>query len=132
MRWQLSGALRAKLRDTLLDQFPSMRAMISGRNTAIVAPNQWLAVNYAMWLRAVGLTIPQDISIVGFDNFLLLRPTSVSTVVMALADVGYASAHIFLGDVPVKTDRWGNVYRPPTFLDRGSIGPPRRSHRRLV
>ena len=61
----------------------------------------------------------------------MVRVGTVSSVDLNLDDLGYAAAHLLIGDVPVKADRLGNIAIQPTLIDRGSVGRPRRESHAL-
>jgi len=58
--------------------------------TAIVASNDWTAIGALHAIAAAGLRVPQDISVVGFDDIPLVSYTNpaLTTVRMSAADVG--------------------------------------------
>jgi DNA-binding LacI/PurR family transcriptional regulator len=72
----------------------------------------------------VGLSVPRDVSIISFDNSVECRNFPVSTIDFGFSRLGYRAAHVFIGDIPVKADRYGNVPGICTLVDRGSIGKP--------
>jgi len=117
---------RRALCGVLLDAVPSLTGLVSRGCTALVALNQSMAVCTFDWLRLVGLDVPADISLISFDDYLPLANHPISTVDFGFSNLGYQAAHIFIGDIPVRTDRWGNVAGKPRLVDRGSLGPPRR------
>ncbi|MBD3392146.1 MAG: hypothetical protein GF418_08715, partial [Chitinivibrionales bacterium] len=118
--------MQSLLRDCLAQDVPSLAAIAARRDcTAVLAPNQWLAINYYYWFRFAGFEVPSDLSIIGFDNRLPFEAHPVSTVDFKLDYLGYAAAHALLGDVPVNADRQGNIPSLPAVLDRGTLGRPR-------
>ena len=90
--------------------------------TAIIAPNDHLALQYLFWFRAAGISVPRDVSLVSFENSLFSRGTSLSTLDFDMADLGYHAAQVFLTMVPPPSDRKGNLPGRCRFIDRGSIG----------
>lgn len=60
------------------------------RPTAIVASNDWTAIGALRAIHAAGLRVPEDISVVGFDDIPLVSYTTppLTTVRMSAADVG--------------------------------------------
>jgi DNA-binding LacI/PurR family transcriptional regulator len=124
--------LRNMHREELVRTVPSLASLITEHSaTAIIGMNQKLAVNYYYWLKNVGISIPDDISLVSFDNIPILGPHPISSVDFRRNDLGYAAAHIFIRDVPVKADRRGNIDARPEFFDRGSLAPSRSPDVRL-
>ena len=66
--------------------------------TAIIAENDWLAILLMQQLRSFELHIPDDLSIIGFDNIPaahLLSP-ALTTVALPLIDMGTTAAHLLL------------------------------------
>jgi DNA-binding transcriptional regulator YhcF (GntR family) len=116
---------RRALRDELVRSVPSLASLVEKGCTAVVTLNQYMGVNTLYWLKLVGLEPPRDMSLISFDNIPSLANHPISTVDFGLANLGYQAAHLFIGDIPVRADRLGNMGSEPTFIDRGSIGPPR-------
>ncbi|MBD3390490.1 MAG: GntR family transcriptional regulator [Chitinivibrionales bacterium] len=130
----LGGALRSapgktarrRFREEMARRMPSLTALLSSPDiTAVIAPNQWHAVNYYHWCVLMGLRVPRDISILSFDNWLPFSRHPLSTIDQKLDSLGFRAAHLFIEDIPVKADARGNVHCDPVCIDRGSIGPPR-------
>ncbi|MBD3392460.1 MAG: GntR family transcriptional regulator [Chitinivibrionales bacterium] len=110
----------------LLSRTPTLSALLSDpKLTAIIAGNEWLAITYYYWLTRAGISIPRDLSIVGFDNYRRFMQHPSATLDLKLDELGYLAAHLFIGDVPIRRDRRGNVAARPEFIDRGAIGPAR-------
>ena len=85
--------------------------------TAIVASNDWTAIGALHAIGAAGLRVPQDISIVGFDDIPLVSYTNpaLTTVRMSAAEVG-ATAFQALFSL-IGGDRLeGDTYQVPTKL----------------
>lgn len=92
--------------------------------TAYVCQTDMIAVGVARALRADGLSIPDDVSVVGFDDMPLasyLTP-SLSTVRAPFHEVGVTAGRIAVGDLPY--DR--PIVLPSEFLARESSGRVRR------
>jgi len=121
------------LRRELSNAFPSLATLLKDtKATAVLALNQRLAVNYYYWFLYAGYRIPRDLSLATFDNSGILSPHPISTINWGLDDLGYRAAHILIGDLPVRADKWGNVRVAPQFVDRGSIAPPSTSAAKRV
>jgi len=116
---------RDSLRAKLLAQTPSLIGLLVQQGvTAILALNDGMAREIYLWTRYVGLSVPRDVSIISFDNSVECRNFPVSTIDFGFSRLGYRAAHVFIGDIPVKADRYGNVPGICTLVDRGSIGKP--------
>ena len=63
---------------------------LSPRPTAVVASNDWTAIGALHAIDAAGLRVPEDISLVGFDDIPLVSYTNpaLTSVRMSAADVG--------------------------------------------
>jgi DNA-binding transcriptional regulator YhcF (GntR family) len=120
------AAVRRMLAGALLHEFPSLASILAMKEvTAIFAPNQSLAVNYAVWFDATGAKLPRDISLIGIDNYLRAAIFPVSIVSQNFEGLAYSMSRVFIGDVPANADKWGNMPNEPEFIDRGSLGRPR-------
>jgi DNA-binding LacI/PurR family transcriptional regulator len=55
--------------------------------TAILAPNDYFAHQYYHWLRAAGLRLPEDVSLLSFDNNRYSLPFSISSIDFGFGDL---------------------------------------------
>jgi DNA-binding LacI/PurR family transcriptional regulator len=88
-------------------------ALLSGpadtRPTAVVAHSDLLASGVVLGARELGLRVPEDVSVAGFDGLDLpwLAPDVLTTVVQPIADKGAAVGHaieaLLAGDSPADT-----------------------------
>ncbi len=96
------------------------------RPTAVFAANNVLAEGAWRATQALGLTVPDDVSIVGFDDapwMSMMRP-GVSTRRQDTLGLGAAAVRTLLEriddpDAPTRT-----IVLPTEFIDRGSIAAP--------
>lgn len=101
---------------------------LSKQPTAVICSNDWTAIGALHAAHAAGLRVPEDISIVGFDDIPLSRYTKppLTTVRMTAAEVGataFTALFRLIGEEAVE----GDVYQIPTKLVvRDSTGRPRR------
>jgi len=123
---------RRKLRAGLLASVSTLTSLINDGCTAILALNQFMAINAFYWLKYVDVEVPGDMSLMAFDNIPPMVNHPISTMDFGFANLGYRAAHLFIGDIPVRTDKWGNIGSKPSFLNRGSLGPPRKHTIRLT
>jgi LacI family transcriptional regulator len=97
--------------------------------TAVVAYNDVLAIGLMHGLRAIGLRVPEDLSVVGFDNTLLaeiVQPqlTTVAAPLHALGTTGVRNLVAMIrGAVPSREPR----VLPVRLVVRGSTGQRRRN-----
>ena len=96
--------------------------------TAVVCSNDWTAIGALHAILAAGLRVPEDVSIVGFDDIPLTRYTNpaLTTVRMSARDVGataFQALFSLIGEERVE----GDVYQVPTRLVvRQSTAKPRK------
>ena len=125
--------LSLESRQALYDRMPSLGELIAEKKcTALIAPNDWLAVNYLIWCNYIGIRVPEQLSIISFDNMLIYQDSRLSTVDFNLATLGRRCAHILADAYSIKTDRWGNVGCEPYVNDRGSLGKPSGDRQKFV
>ncbi|HKP69934.1 MAG TPA: LacI family DNA-binding transcriptional regulator [Pyrinomonadaceae bacterium] len=97
--------------------------------TAIVVANDLMALGAMQEFKSAGLRIPQDISIVGFDDisFASLAEPALTTVCSPRVEIG-RRAFEALALTMEKPRQQGLEIRIPTHLvERGSTAPPRPS-----
>jgi LacI family transcriptional regulator len=98
------------------------------RPSAVVCSNDWTAIGALHAIDAAGLRVPEDISIVGFDDIPLASYTSppLTSVRMSAGDVGstaFDALFRLIGGERLE----GDVYQVPTRLVvRASTARPRR------
>jgi LacI family transcriptional regulator len=101
----------------------------SKRPTAVVCSNDWTAIGALHAIDAAGLRVPDDISVVGFDDIPLASYTSppLTSVRMSAGDVGstaFDALFRLIGGERLE----GDVYQVPTQLVvRQSTAKPRRA-----
>ena len=101
---------------------------LSKSPTAVVCSNDWTAIGALHAAHAAGRRVPEDLSIVGFDDIPLASYTHppLTTVRMTASDVG-ATAFTALFRLISQEAVEGDVYQIPTKLVvRNSTAPPRR------
>ena len=94
----------------------------SHRPTAVISSNDWTAIGALNAVAAAGLRVPQDISLVGFDDIPLASYTNppLTTVRMSASDVGTVAFRALFGLISGERIE-GDVYQIPTQLvARGS------------
>lgn len=97
------------------------------RPTAVFAANNVLTEGTWRAAAALGLSIPDDVSLVGFDDapWMSMVTPGVSTRFQDAGALGATAMRALLEridtpDAPVRT-----IVMPTRFVDRGSIAPPR-------
>jgi LacI family transcriptional regulator len=98
------------------------------RVTAIAAANDSLAVGCYLALERAGLRVPEDISVIGFDDLPLtaeLRP-SLSTMRFPGYDMGLEAADLVLAQMDGEQIPRRRVLLSPELVARQSTTPPAR------
>lgn len=85
--------------------------------TAVVCSNDWTAIGALHAIHAAGLSVPEDVSLVGFDDIPLASYTTpaLTTVRMSASDVGstaFQALFSLIGEQHLE----GDVYQVPTRL----------------
>jgi len=97
--------------------------------TAILAPNDMGAVWIADFLAARGLRVPEDVSLIGYDDSdPLLDPRGrnlLTTVQLPLREIGYEAARLVVRQVREATPTAQVVALPTALQIRGTTAPPR-------
>ena len=95
--------------------------------TAVVAANDMMALGAVAELRAAGLHIPRDVSVVGFDDiaFTALAEPQLTTVCLPRAELGRRAVEALMTTLE-HPDQLGVEINIPTYLViRGSTAPAR-------
>lgn len=95
--------------------------------TAIITANDRLAIGCYDTLLELGLSCPEDVSIVGFNDMMFidrLRPP-LSSVRVPQRELGYAAADLLLEQLTGAPVPAREVMLEPTLVVRGSTAPPR-------
>jgi LacI family transcriptional regulator len=90
---------------------------LAKRPTAVVASNDWTAIGALHAIHAAGLRVPDDISLVGFDDIPLVSYTTpaLTSVRMSASDVGVTAFNALFGLIGGQRLE-GDVYQVPTRL----------------
>jgi DNA-binding LacI/PurR family transcriptional regulator len=96
--------------------------------TAVIAANDMMALGAMREFRKAGLSIPQDISVVGFDDisFAALSEPPLTTVCSPRAEIGRRVVETLVNMIE-HAEQKGTELRIPTHLiTRDSTAPPRK------
>ena len=97
--------------------------------TALLSLSDRLSREYFSWCKALDVRVPDELSIISFDNTPESVFFPVSTIDFGLAHLGYCAAHLFIGDMAIRADANGAIPGRCTLVDRGSVAaPPGESH----
>lgn len=97
------------------------------RPTAVVCYNDELAVGLLETIRRAGLKVPDDISVVGFDDSTLATATEtkLTTVRHPKEQLGAAAAEALLRMIRQPGAREAGIVFEPVLIKRHSVNPPR-------
>lgn len=95
------------------------------RPTAIFTVDSLMTQGALLALRSMGLSIPQDVSLVGFDDFNLATFTDPQITVMAqpISEIGPLAARLLLDRLEGKTMAPRHMRFPTRLIIRGSVQP---------
>jgi GntR family transcriptional regulator of arabinose operon len=93
--------------------------------TAIVCYNDQLSLNVLNMLRRLGLSVPEDVSIVGFDDSSLAVATEVklTSITHPKMQMGIEAAKWIVSAVEKKGDRSPSIVYEPELVIRNSTAP---------
>ncbi|MEU3985217.1 LacI family DNA-binding transcriptional regulator [Streptomyces sp. NPDC026672] len=99
----------------------------SDRPTAVVAVNDITSVGVLSAAGELGLRVPHDLSVTGYDNTSIarLRHVWLTTVDTAPHELGHRAAHHLLTRLNHPTTPARLLLTPPRLEIRGTTGPPR-------
>ncbi|RBW69037.1 LacI family DNA-binding transcriptional regulator [Bacillus taeanensis] len=96
------------------------------RPTAIFASNDILAIGAIQGARACGLSVPEDISIVGFDNTILatISDPPLTTVAQPVHDMGRHVMDLLVEEIEGKKTMKQRMMLSPELVVRNSTAAP--------
>ncbi len=126
----LPAAMIAESRYSIQDGRKACALLLSRndpRPTAIICGNDILAFGAVAECEARGLSVPEDISVVGFDNleFSTHATPSLTTIDVPAEEMGESAAHFILGKLGGETVSLHNPVEVELIL-RSSSAPPKR------
>ncbi len=95
------------------------------RPSAIFACNDILAIGAMQAARELGIRIPQELSVVGFDNTILASMTDppMSTVAQPIQQMGHQVVDLITQEINQEKKAKQRVVLLPELIVRGSSGP---------
>ena len=97
--------------------------------TAILAPNDACAVKMADAVRERELSIPEDISLVGYDDTIPLldggQANILTSVRLPLVEVGREAAQLMIRRITGEADKDVTMVLPVSLIERTSVAAPR-------
>lgn len=95
--------------------------------TAVVVANDMMALGAMQEFRSAGLNVPQDISIVGFDDiaFAALSEPPLTTVCSPRVEIGRRAVEALMLTIDHPNQQGVEIRIPTYLLKRSSTAPPR-------
>jgi LacI family repressor for deo operon, udp, cdd, tsx, nupC, and nupG len=112
--WGLEGGARAMESVLASDHLP----------TAIFAEYDEMAFGAMLTLRRAGLSVPDDISVVGFDDHEMASVVDLTTVSQPVQEQGELAARMLVDGLAERALEPVDVVLPTRLVIRGSTAPP--------
>jgi LacI family transcriptional regulator len=112
---------------TMRTGFAAARRIAEEGATAVLAYNDALAIGVVKGLKHLGVQVPCDVSVVGFDNVLLadVVDPALTTVAAPMRRAGAAGVGNVLAMAAGAKSSGETLVLPVKLVVRGSTGPPR-------
>ena len=95
------------------------------RPTAIFAASDTQALGVIAAAHERGLRVPEDLSVIGYDDIEAADFVGLTTIRQGLFESGRRGAELLLAEIERRSDPAPVVRLPPELVVRGSTGPPR-------
>jgi LacI family transcriptional regulator len=97
---------------------------------AVFCANDAIALGCIQALSMKGLRVPEDVSVVGFDDIWFARASSLATVRQPLHAMGRRATEVLMEQIETRREggQWqgaGNIVLPTEFVHRATLKPPR-------
>jgi len=94
--------------------------------TALFAANDELAVGVLQACRERGIRVPEDLSVVGFDNTILSRivTPALTTVAQPIYELGRRTVHLLMDGIENESQPKNREVLEPRLIVRESTAPP--------
>jgi LacI family transcriptional regulator, galactose operon repressor len=113
--------------------YPVVQSLLQSRRpfTAIVSFNDMAAIGAIRALRDANLRVPEDVSVIGFDDIQLAayHNPRLTTVRQPLREMGATAARILLQRLQGFKDYPAEFAVPPELIIRETSGPASTKHR---
>jgi LacI family transcriptional regulator len=124
--WRFEGDYRIESGEVGIVQL--LRA--DPRPTAVVCGNDKMAIGALHVLREMGVRVPEDISIIGFDDSeesAFISP-ALTTFRQPMFDIGLKAAELLLQQIETGTRLQHNLLLPAELVVRQTVAPPPPSY----
>jgi LacI family transcriptional regulator len=102
----------------------AMRALLERdlRLTAVFATNDLMAIGAMVTLRRAGFQVPDDVSLIGFDNILQAATMipALTTIEQPVNELGQATVRLLLDQILGRADAPGIAWVPTRLIERES------------
>jgi DNA-binding LacI/PurR family transcriptional regulator len=95
------------------------------RPTAIVASSDTQALGVLTAARESGLAVPEDLSVVGYDDIEVADYLGLTTVRQQLFESGRLGAEMLLGEIARRSPTPPSIVLTPQVVVRGTTAPPK-------
>lgn len=99
------------------------------RPTALFCASDEMAFGAILAARELGLSVPDDLSIVGIDDHPYSEAFGLSTVRQSPVEQGQSAARLLLKEITTGRRGSGSVTADVSYIERGSISSPRTRRR---
>lgn len=109
--------------------YQAVPSIIESATTAIFALNDELAFGLYRGLEEKGKSIPDDYSIIGYDNIDMceyVKP-KLTTIAQPIVELGKASAKLLLSRIQSPTKEWEEELLPVKLEKRASTAPLKKT-----
>ena len=96
------------------------------RPTAIVAASDEMAIGVRESARRLGVRVPEDLSVIGIDDYVLSGVLGLTTVRQDVAGLGHAAADLLLRALLEDDEQCDELVLPTRLVVRESTGPAPR------
>jgi DNA-binding LacI/PurR family transcriptional regulator len=99
--------------------------LIASGVTGIICASDVMALGAVRAARKIGLRVPEDISVIGFDDsmFMPLVDPAVTTVRQPVDSIAKAAAGLLFAQITGRDSRAGEIFFEPELIVRESTGP---------
>jgi DNA-binding LacI/PurR family transcriptional regulator len=98
---------------------------VDDRPTAILAASDTQALGVLTAARGIGLAVPDDLSVVGYDDIEVADYVGLTTVRQQLFESGRLGAELLLAEIEARSPTPPSILLDPEVVVRGTTAPPK-------